>query len=496
MSAESLPPPVAAAGTAARLRATSAIAASSAVLIIAGVTRGRVMAAVAGPEGFGLAGILQSALVAASTLGAFGLSVTGVRLVAAARAGGPEKVAAARRTTLTLAVAGGVAAAFTLLVVGRHVGMLLAGRPVGTAALAIIACGVVAQTVSQAQSAWLTGHQRIAALASSSIWGAVIGAALAVAALLAAGPHGIPLAVIAPVVAELGALTWFARRAIAATPGQGANAIGAGARAVLELGAAVTAAGAITTLGQLAARGILRAESGLAGVGNFQVAWTISMSYLGIVFSAMAVDYYPRLALAADAPAAGREINAQTRFALRLAAPLILGTMAAAPLVVRWLFADGFHDAPAILRWQLLGDVFKIPGWAVGFLLLARGAGARFLIAETCWTVVYLLVLAWGVGAWGPVAAGIAFCCAGAVYLLIAQQMVAGLVGFAWEGGTRRLFALVLAAALSSLVLAHAGRPGAVLQAVLAVGAAGLWWRAFPELLRRSVAAPPAAGTA
>jgi PST family polysaccharide transporter len=42
-----------------------------------------------------------------------------------------------------------------------------------------------------------------------------------------------------------------------------------------------------------------------------------------------------------------------------------------------------------MLRWQLLGDLLKIPGWAFGFVLLARGDRGVYVLVELLFALVY-----------------------------------------------------------------------------------------------------------
>ena len=61
---------------------------------------------------------------------------------------------------------------------------------------------------------------------------------------------------------------------------------------------------------------------GATSLGEFQAAWAISMTYVGYVVTAMATDYFPRLAATVhDREAANRLINEQLEVALLGAGP-------------------------------------------------------------------------------------------------------------------------------------------------------------------------------
>src|ERR1019366_2843077 len=111
---------------------------------------------------------------------------------------------------------------------------------------------------------------------------------------------------------------------------------------------------------------------------------TISMQYVTFVLTAMGTDYYPRLTgVIHDHEAAGRLVNEQAEIATLLSAPVFIAMMATAPWVIHLLYAASFTPAIEILRWQVLGDVFKVASWPLGFLILAAGDGKTFFLTET-----------------------------------------------------------------------------------------------------------------
>ena len=106
--------------------------------------------------------------------------------------------------------------------------------------------------------------------------------------------------------------------------------------------------------------------------GYFQAAWLISMTYIGFVLGAMATDYLPRLTETISDKVRTRSlVNEQTEMALLMAAPVLLMMMIAAPLIIEVLYSRSFMPAVEVLRWQVIGDVFKIIGWPMGFIVLA-----------------------------------------------------------------------------------------------------------------------------
>jgi PST family polysaccharide transporter len=144
-------------------------------------------------------------------------------------------------------------------------------------------------------------------------------------------------------------------------------------------------------------------------VGLYRAANTLSIAYLAFLLNAMAQDYYPRLSGAAGRPELADMARTQLRLVMAIAVPVILVAMAAAPIAIEILYSSAFLPATDLLRWQLIGDLVKLPAWVISFVILARASGRRFLVVETIGGLSFA-VLGWaGLVAFGLVGTGIAY---------------------------------------------------------------------------------------
>lgn len=122
----------------------------------------------------------------------------------------------------------------------------------------------------------------------------------------------------------------------------------------------------LTLVTQLTARSLVMKDLGIQASGYFQAAWAMSMTYIGFVLSAMAADYLPSLTEAVhDRERAKSLVNEQTEMALLLAASAMLAMLILAPWLIELLYTKGFTPAAELLRWQVMGDLFKFVGWPI-----------------------------------------------------------------------------------------------------------------------------------
>jgi hypothetical protein len=142
-------------------------------------------------------------------------------------------------------------------------------------------------------------------------------------------------------------------------------------RHFFSISAVMLATGLAGSAAFLAVRAnILRVE-GLAGAGEFDAAWGISMNQVSLVLASLQTHYLPALARAASA----RERSAQITRVLTLAAPasaVVIAVIACVkPFWLTLFYSTQFHAAARCLRWTLAGDYLKVSSWILSIPMLA-----------------------------------------------------------------------------------------------------------------------------
>lgn len=440
------------------LRSSAVIGGASALNIIIGLIRTKAVAILLGPAGIGMIGLLQNLMTTASTVSALGLETVGTRQVA--EAVGREDIRAisiARRSlfwgSFVLAVTG--ASVFWLL---RNVLAEFVLHDAEFAnALGWLALGVALTVASGTQGALLNGLRRIGDIAWLRVLSALLSVLLGVGALMLWGDGGIVAFVIsAPFASSL--LGWYytSRLPTRHSPPTRFNQLIVQWKTMARLGTAFMVTGLIGTIGQLIVRVIVQQNLGSDAQGQFQAAWTISLTYIGFVLTAMGTDFYPRLtAIISDHAAANRLVNQQTEVALLLAGPVFLAMLGLAPWVIELLYSSRFTEAVSILYWQVLGDILKIASWPLGFIILASGDGRTYLLVEIVATAT-LISLTWiGIPIWGLEVTGIAFLCMFAVILPLQYWLARRRTGFKWSAQILRHLSILLIVATTLIGIAN-----------------------------------------
>jgi len=451
------------------LRATSIMGGAAAANVIIGVARTKAAALILGPAGVGLVGLFHNLIQTAGTVAGFGIGNVGTRQVA--EAGDDAAAQAVARTAMVaaavvLALLGGV----VLLALRRQIATSVLGDAKWAYAVGWLSLGAAALVGSAALNGILMGLRQMGALARASILSALLGTGAGVAALLVWGQHGIlPYVLLSPLAALL-ASAWFVRRTPLPRAGFQLSAMAPHWGMLGRLGLAFTIGSLAGTASQLVVRSLLQRHLGADDLGQYQAAVGISLNYIGFILMAMASDYYPRLTIAMRDPReAVSTINHQAEVALLLAGPVLVGTVALAPVALHLLYSSKFLAAADLLRWQICGDFLKIAGWPLGFVLLAGGRGKTFVGVESIAGLVLVGATAALLPRFGVEAAGMAYVAMYLVYLGLVWILARRLVGFVFARGLRLVLASVGGAlAVTLLALQWSERVGAAVGAGLA----------------------------
>ncbi|WP_146069501.1 oligosaccharide flippase family protein [Cryobacterium sp. Y11] len=413
------------------LWATATVGLSSIMVVALGAVRYKFIALEVGAPGVGLLGILTSAANFGVILFSLGMNTSGVQATAAAAADGAKFPRVKSALLIASSWFGGFGG-LVFVLLGLTLGGVLLPAYADPATMVALGAALTAMVISGAQIALLNGLGRVKSLAVCNTFGALVGTVVTIGALQISGQAGVIAALAAAPIATLACSSWFVFRQPKTTFRPTRSQWWPELRGLVTLGGVVMFGLLLTSGTQLAIRVWLEQDQGVTAAGHFQAAWTITTMYLGFVLTSLAVEYYPRIsAQIDDLRSLNKSVDDQVRIALLLGGPVLLWMIVFSPVVLHILYAEDFQAATEILRWQLFGDIFKIVGWAVAFLLLARKARGAFFIGEFSFNVGYLALGIPIASQGGLTGLGVAYVGAYAFYVCVVLILAYRETGFA-----------------------------------------------------------------
>ena len=227
-----------------------------------------------------------------------------------------------------------------------------------------------------------------------------------------------------------------------------------GARGVLgegmemvRLGVAFTLAGIIGSGAEMLIRSWLNVTGDLDVLGLYNAGYMITITYAGMVFSAMDTDYYPRLsAVNHDVAATNLTVNRQMEVSLLIVAPMLAFLIIALPLLMPLLFSPQFEPVTGMAQVAALAMYMKVLTLPVAYITLARGRSLAYLFLESSYFVAFVLLMMFGYEHWGLLGTGIAITLAHVFEYLLVN-------GFAYKKYGYRFSATVYGYAIVQLSL-------------------------------------------
>ena len=178
---------------------------------------------------------------------------------------------------------------------------------------------------------------------------------------------------------------------------------------MVKLGVAFTLAAVIGSASEMLIRAYLNVTGNPDMLGLYNAGYMLTITYAGMVFSAMETDYYPRLsAVQHDIRATNDTVNRQMEVSLLLLSPMLAALIVVLPVLIPLMFSDAFLPVVSMAQAAVLAMYFKVMTLPVAYITLARGYSLSYLFLETCYFVVFVLLFVVCYDRWGLLGTGIA----------------------------------------------------------------------------------------
>ncbi|AKD01952.1 O-antigen translocase [Pontibacter korlensis] len=388
--------------------------------IIITIIRTKLVAVLLGPSGMGIVSLLTTTTGFIGAITNFGLSTSAVKNVSAAFSTGNSRelavtVAVFRRLVWFTGLLGFV----LTLALAPWLSKIVFDNREYTYAFFFVAVTLLLTQVSAGQGVILRGTRKLDYMAKSSVIGAVAGLVVSVPFYYFLGEDGIVPAIILTSLSALLVTWYFSRKVdIPSVEVSTGKVLGKG-KQMLKMGFLISLSGLITLGVSNFVRIYISNKGGLAEVGLYNAGFAIIGTYVGMVFTAMGTDYYPRLAAVAhDKHKSNLEINQQAEIALLILAPILMVFLVYIEWAIILLYSKKFSPITGMIHWAALGIFFKAVGWAIGFLILAKGASRVFFWNEIVANAFILGLNIVGYNLFGLTGLGVSFLFSYLIYFL------------------------------------------------------------------------------
>jgi O-antigen/teichoic acid export membrane protein len=149
---------------------------------------------------------------------------------------------------------------------------------------------------------------------------------------------------------------------------------------IIRLGIMLTFSGLLTLLSTYLIQIYIAKTSSIEQVGLFNAGFTLLNSYVGIIFTVMSTDYFPRLSSICNDNVKIREsVMRQAFMSVLIITPIIILFLIFIPLIIKILYTSKFISIIPMVCYGILAMLFKAVSWSMGFILIAKGDSSMFI---------------------------------------------------------------------------------------------------------------------
>jgi len=366
-------------------KATSIFGGVQVINIIITIIRGKALALLIGTAGMGLNGLLMAGLNIIKALTSLGISESAVRDISISHASGNEEEIA---TTYTVFKRWIWFTALLGVLVTISLSTVLSKAAFGNSDHAMsyvwLSITFIFGALVGGIYTFLRGTRQVKYLAQATIYGSIAGLIVALPIFYVYGINGVVPAIIATSFVTFLVSLYFKRKikiktveiswADTFTKGKPMVVLGLSmsVSTLLASGVAFVLSTFIVKLGSL------------EDLGLYNAGGTIVSSYVGMVFTAMSMDYFPRLSgLIHDEVKWKELVNQQADLVIIILNSVLILLLATAPLLIKILLSSEFLGALDYIMWAVIAIPLRGLVWVLGFIFIAKGDNKLFVIVET-----------------------------------------------------------------------------------------------------------------
>lgn len=377
--------------------------------VLIGLVRTKFVAILLGPSGMGLASLFNTTVGFVSQATNLGLPISAVRQMSELYDRGDQEainhfVKVIRGWSLLTALVG----MLVCVAIGPFLSQTTFAWGDHSLHFMLLSPAVGMMAITGGETAILKGMRKLGAIAIIQVLAVVAALAISVPVYYVFGESGI-----VPVIVMMAFATMVLtlKQSLKLIPLQlrGAKGMLGEGMEMVRLGVAFTLAAVIGTASEMLIRSYLNVTGDLDILGLYNAGYMLTITYAGMVFSAMEADYYPRLsAVQHDIEATNETVNRQMKVSLLLISPMLAALIIALPLLVPMLFSGKFLPVVGMAQVAALAMYMKVLTLPVAYITLARGYSLSYLFLESCYFVVFVVLIIVGYQYWGLFGTGLA----------------------------------------------------------------------------------------
>ncbi len=423
------------------LKATSLFGGVQVICILITIIRSKVLASLLGPEGVAISNLFTRPLQLITTATQLGLDKSAVKDISFQYEKDDVDTFRTIAILQRLVWITGLAGALLMVLFSPLLSRFTFDTDAYTQSFIWLGLAVMFNQLAMSQLAILQGLRKLEFLAKANLLGAFLGLLVTIPLYFYFGLNGIlPAIIITSGFVFLFAYI-YAKRVVRSHIKISTKDAFTEGKPMVKLGLALSVSSIVGLLVAYLILVFVRYEGGTLEAGFYGAGIVILNTYVGLIFNAMSTDYYPRLAAVCDdLKAIIKTVFEQAFIALLLITPIVIGFIAFAPIVIEILYSGEFEPTIGLVRWGIVGMVFKAVSWSMGYIIIAKGDSKLFMKTTVGFNSLLLLLNILGYHYFGLVGIGAGLLIYFTIHFIVVKTIVFYKYDFKMSAGFYPIF--------------------------------------------------------
>lgn len=437
------------------MKATSIFGGVQVFNILIAIIRSKFIAIFIGPSGMGIASLLNSTLGLVNGVANLGLDKSAVKDISFARendndVGVSRTISILKRLVWFTACFG----ALLMIVSSPWLSEFAFDSKEFTLSFIWISIALLFKQFTNSQLAILQGLRKLKDLAMANLFGNFLGLLITVPLYYFFRIDAIVPAIILTALISFVFTYYYSNKVETVKISIATSEAFSEGKEMIQLGVMLSISSMISLLVAYIIQIYISQQGGVDEVGLYNAGFVILNTYVGIVFTAMATDYFPRLAgIADDIMKVRKAVLEQALIAILLITPIIVLFLMFAKFIIVLLYSSDFTSIVDMVSWGILGMVFKAVSFSMGYIIIAKGDSKLFIKTAVAFNSILLISNLIGYYYGGLEGLGISFFLYYIFHFVSLRIIVKHRYGFYFEKSFYRVFAFCVVLCLAAFLV-------------------------------------------
>lgn len=394
------------------LKTTSLFGGVQFFTILISIIRTKLIAVFIGPAGMGIIALLNSTLSVINGISGLGIETSAVKTISENYKNEDLKtVSATIKIVKKIVLFTGILGMLLVILFSKVLSIITFGDSSQTYSFVFIAVTVLFKQLSSGQLAVLQGLRQMKLLAKANLYGNLFGLIFSIPLY-----YFLKIDAIIPtiIIASLSALIfsfYYSNKIKTGKEKIGNEILLSEGKLIVKLGLMLIISSVLTLLSTYLLQIYIGKNGGLEQVGFYNAGFTLLNSYVGIIFTVMSTDYFPKLAsINSDNEKVRSSVEQQAFISIIIITPIIVMFLTFISLITQIIYTPKFNAIIPMVCFGILGMLFRAVSWSMGFILIAKGDSQMFVRTAIGFNILFLIMNVSGYYFYGLEGLGFSFC--------------------------------------------------------------------------------------